>query len=154
MTLLLRGAASRDSSAGELCTALADAIEATGARTPDASQRAAHLDSLVQSGARDDELASYVGLALARAYVALGDNRRALDAVRRRPYMRRWPHYLAAHLELEGKVAEAIGDSAGAADAYARYLTLRSDPDAAFRGEVADVRAALARLSERPDSSR
>jgi hypothetical protein len=141
------GRASRDSSGSDLCQALVNAIDAAATRSADASQRAARVDSLVLLGVGDEELRDYVGVALSRVYIALGDNRRALEAVRRRPYMRRWPHYLAAHLELEGKIAESLGDSASAVAAYTRYLALRRSPEAESRDDVAAARAGLTRLS-------
>jgi hypothetical protein len=137
----------RDSSANDLCWALTDAIGAASARSGDAWQRAALADSLFLARPPDDALRDYAGLAMARVWSALGEHRRALDAARRRPHMRRWPHYLAAHLEAEGRIADALGDSVGAVAAYSRYLNLRTSPERHVRAEVAAVRATLDRLS-------
>jgi hypothetical protein len=105
------------------------------------------LDSLFEIGAQANGFREYGGLALARLYAAVGDDRRALDAVRRRPYMQPWPQYLATHLREEGRLAAATGDSVGAIAAYRHYLQLRSSPDAALRAEASEVRAALGRLT-------
>jgi tetratricopeptide (TPR) repeat protein len=150
---IVPGTPSTDSLPDDICSAVVRAIEGASAHTPDAAQRAARADSLAVFGTPDDELKNYVSLALARVWLSLGDNRRALDAVRRRPYMRRWPHYLAAHLAMEGKIAQSLGDSTAAVIAYTRYVNLRDDPDAQLRGELATARAAIAELSVRADST-
>jgi serine/threonine-protein kinase len=146
-TLLLHNASTDDTTGSALCSALADAIEAASGATADAVQRAARADSLIAHGATDDEVRDYVGLALARVWLALGDDRRALEAVRRRPYMRRWPHYLAAHLELEGRIAASLGDSVAAVAAYERYVELRGDTETGASAEIDAIRDAIARLS-------
>jgi hypothetical protein len=93
----------------------------------------------------------YAGLALARLYEAAGEDRRALAAVRRRPHMWQWPHYLATHLREEGRLALAAGDSTGAVAAYRQYVALRPSPEGAARADVELVRAELARLIRTSD---
>jgi hypothetical protein len=46
----------------------------------------------------------------------------------------------------EGDLAALVGDTAGAIDAYTRYLNLRTDPDPELRPQVDSVRMALERL--------
>jgi hypothetical protein len=43
----------------------------------------------------------------------------------------------------EGDLAALVGDTAGAIDAYTRYLNLRTDPDPELRPQVDSVRMAL-----------
>jgi hypothetical protein len=117
------------------------------ARLADAVNRASVADSLALQGLPDDELRDYAALALARVWMALGNDRRALEAVRRRPYMRPWPQYLAPHSELEGRIAESLGDSTSALASYTRYVGLHSDVDAVDRPDIVAAKAAIVRLS-------
>ena len=135
----------------EPCATLVDAIIAVRARAPDAIHRVERLDSLLQFGPPVGRLHDYVGLALARLYHAVGDDRRALAAVRRRPHMWQWPHYLVTHIREEGRLAVAVGDSTSAVAAYRHYLALRPSPEAAARADVEVVRAELARLTRSSD---
>jgi hypothetical protein len=43
----------------------------------------------------------------------------------------------------EGDLATIVGDTAGAIEAYSRYLTFRTDPDELGRPQVDSGRAAL-----------
>jgi tetratricopeptide (TPR) repeat protein len=135
----------------EPCATLVDAISAVRARAPDAIQRVERLDSLLLFGPPAARMYDYVGLALSRLYEAAGDERRALAAVRRRPHMWQWPHYLATHLREEGRLSLAVGDSTGAVAAYRHYLALRPSPEGAARADVELVRAELARLTRTSD---
>ncbi len=67
---------------------------------------------------------------VAHLYGRLGAPDRALAAIRRRPYMSTflWPPGLAETSRLEGRWAAAVGDRAGAVEAYRRYLVWRADP--------------------------
>jgi hypothetical protein len=49
----------------------------------------------------------------------------------------------------EGRLAALSGDTSGAILAYRRYLGLRTDAEPSLAAEVAEVRAALARLESR-----
>ncbi len=86
-------------------------------------------------------------LVLARLWETLGEDERALAALRRREY--HWGFgvaYLSSYLREEGRLAARIGDREGAISAYRHYLTLRSDPEPAATAEVDRVREELARL--------
>jgi regulator of sirC expression with transglutaminase-like and TPR domain len=87
-----------------------------------------------------------LNLALARAWELAGEPERALQAVRRRLGFLRIDRYLAESLRDEGRLAAAVGDTAGAIYAYEYYLELRSDPEPELLPEVAEVRAALEAL--------
>ena len=132
--------------AAPACAALLDASLAVGTRRPDARARVAALDSLAFTSEAAGDAALYAPLWLARLHERLGDQRGALRALRRRPYMADWPRYQASTLREEGRLAAATGDAAGARAAYARYLALRTDPDSALAAQTDSVRAALARL--------
>ncbi len=54
--------------------------------------------------------------------------------------------FLAAYLGMEGRLAERVGDHAGAIRAYEHYLALRSDPEPGLRPGRDSVRAELARI--------
>jgi tetratricopeptide (TPR) repeat protein len=135
----------------EPCATLIAAIRAVQARAPDAIQRVERLDSLLLFGPPAGRLHDYAGLALARLYEAVGNERRALAAVRRRPHMWQWPHYLATHIREEGRLAIAMTDSTGAVAAYRHYLALRRSPEGAARADAEVVRAELARLTRSSD---
>ena len=54
---------------------------------------------------------------------------------------------LPAYLSAEGRLAAAVGDTAGAIEAYQRFLRLRDRPDPGhLREQVNQVRAHLAEL--------
>jgi hypothetical protein len=112
-------------------------------RSSAASTHVAALDSLARAGPAVGDAASYMNIAVARLYARLGDPERALEAIRRRPYMTGWPRYLASSLREEGALAELVGDSTGAVRAFTAYLKLRKSPDPAIAGEVEAVRRAL-----------
>jgi hypothetical protein len=48
-----------------------------------------------------------------------------------------------ALLKEEGDLATIVGDTAGAIEAYSRYLAFRTDPDDLGKPQVDSVRAAL-----------
>jgi DNA-binding SARP family transcriptional activator len=128
------------------CAALVDAVEATRQRHPDAPARLARLDSLLLSSAPIGDLLGYGYLALARLHGELGDARSGLAAARRRPYMREWPQYLAAHLIAEGRLALVAGDTLAALGAFRHLMALRPSPEPAVAGATANVRSLVARL--------
>jgi serine/threonine-protein kinase len=89
-------------------------------------------------------------MVLARMFERLGDSRRALAAVRRRPDA--WAGalpYLAAQLREEGRIAALAGEREQAIAAYRQYLALRFDPEPSKRTEVDAVRRELEKLLER-----
>jgi hypothetical protein len=66
----------------------------------------------------------------------LGDPQRALAAVRQRPYMKGWPRYLATALRSEARLAQTVGDAAGAVAARERVLALRTLTSPRSRAET------------------
>jgi RNase P/RNase MRP subunit POP5 len=78
-----------------------------------------------------------------------GDLEGALAAIRRRGIGGPNPNLQIAFpalLREEGRLAALAGDTAGAANAYQHYLTLRTDPDPVLEAEVDAVRSALTAL--------
>jgi serine/threonine-protein kinase len=82
------------------------------------------LDSLVRTGQAG--LTTDVGpLVLARLRELLGDERGALVALRRRPYLYTRQPYLASVLREEARLAARVGDRGGAARAARHFAALR-----------------------------
>lgn len=104
------------------------------------------LDSLMLSGPAAGDAATYAHIWIARMWVAVGDAERALQAIRRRPYMSGWPRYLATARREEAQLAIATGDSAAAVTVYRKFLAMRGDSTRdALTGILADrVREQLA----------
>jgi tetratricopeptide (TPR) repeat protein len=115
----------------------------------DAAALVQRADSLVMVGPPIGDMRGYATLAFARLYERLGDGERALEAVRRRSYLRPWPHYLASYLREEGRLAAAAGEREAAARAYRQYLDLRAEPDSTLRPQVDSVKAELGELGWR-----
>jgi DNA-binding SARP family transcriptional activator/TolB-like protein len=107
----------------DVCAQLLNAILAVRGNAPGKVQALAALDSALATGPNLRFVASYAPLAVARLHASDGDTTRALRAVRRRGWFGRWPHYRAAHLELEVRLAAATGDERGR-EAAARTLRL------------------------------
>jgi DNA-binding SARP family transcriptional activator/tetratricopeptide (TPR) repeat protein len=130
------------------CAEILEATLAVATGSVDAPERVARLDSLMLGGPSAGDAAAYVHLVVARLYERIGQPRRALDAIRRRPYMTGWPRYLATTRREQGRLAATVGDSGGAILMYSRYLALRQAPEALMQPEVDSVRAVFAALSE------
>jgi hypothetical protein len=91
-------------------------------------------------------------LFLARMLARYGELDRALEASRRRRYLAGFQAYyqsLPEYLREEGRLAAAVGDTAGAIKAYEHYLALREDPDPPWRPQWDSVRTELAALVAR-----
>jgi hypothetical protein len=86
----------------------------------------------------------------ARAFDRAGEPGRALATLRRRGEFYRWPHYLAAQRREEGRLALAVGDSAGARCALAHYLVLRGGEGGDEDADGRDARRAYERLTPNP----
>jgi len=71
------------------------------------------------------DLSTYAPLMIARLHERLGDDSRALAALRRRPYMMDWPRYLAVVLREEARLSEKTGDLAGMREALEHYRSYR-----------------------------
>jgi hypothetical protein len=123
---------------------------AVAQRRADAIDVVEQVDSLLRTGPVSAEMRAYASLAVSRLYRAVGQTDAALAAVRRRPYLRGWPTYLARHLREEGMLAAEAGDLNGAIRAYRHYLMLRVSPDTRVEPQVDSVRAELAQLEQRP----
>ncbi|HJR41020.1 MAG TPA: hypothetical protein VJ812_02975, partial [Gemmatimonadaceae bacterium] len=147
----LRGRSQGDEVPDEatVCAVLLDAMLAVSERQPDAIRFVERADSVLRAGPVGDEMRAYATLALTRLYRALGEREAALEAVRRRPYMRGWPHYLSSYLREEGRLAAQEGERAAAARACEQYLALRSAPDAELASQVDSVKGELARVNRR-----
>jgi hypothetical protein len=89
---------------------------------------------------------------MARLYQRLGQPERALQAIRKRPYMSGWPRYLTTAWREEGRLAELVGDNAGAREAYERYLAYRTSPENDVAPQVEQVRRQLVALPGGQDS--
>lgn len=92
------------------------------------------------------QVSAYAPLVLSRLYERVGQRRRALEMLRRQPYMAGWPAYLATAWAEEGRLAEAMADSSSARRAYSRYLALRSEPEPELAPRVDSVRRRLENL--------
>jgi hypothetical protein len=92
------------------------------------------------------QVSAYAPIVLARLYARIGERRRALEVLRRRPYMAGWPAYLATAWVEEGRLAEAVADSSAARRAYERYLALRDQPEAGVVPSVDSIRRRLDEL--------
>jgi hypothetical protein len=120
----------------------------SGAVTERALMRA---DSLVREAAFDTSvpLNGYETRTMAEAWEKFGNPRRALSAIRYRQvgYSSGETPWNFAD---EGRLAEIVGDIAGAKHAYTMWLQLMRDAEPIYDGKKADVRAALAKLEGRP----
>ena len=94
--------------------------------------------------------ADWASIQLARLYQAEGRIDRALRAVRRRYSSVGYPKPmgLAESLRLEGQLAAAAGDRAGAIRAYRGYLRMRVDPELSRIPQRDSVRAELAAVGD------
>jgi DNA-binding SARP family transcriptional activator/TolB-like protein len=112
-------------------------------RSPEGAALRARVDSIALDGCC--ELPEFVGVLLARAYEAAGDEASALRVVRRGV----WgypPRLLSTYLREEGRLAARLGDNAGAIRAYEHYLALRSNPEPVLSAERDSIRAEVSRL--------
>jgi len=131
------------STAPNACAVLLDAALAVALGRPDASARLQRADSMVFTPQIAGDAAAYAPLLMARLHERRGSAALALRAVRRRTYMAGWPRYLANAWVTEARLAAQVGDAAGAAAAYQRFLTLRDTPEKAVSPQVDSVRRLL-----------
>jgi len=134
------------------CPAMLEAVLASGQGHTDAPARIAAADTLARVFIFEvccGEAVPPANLILAHLWEREGNPERALRAIRRRAggYMIQ-PLYLTTFLREEGRLAALTGDTVAAIQAYRHYLGLRSDPEAAVRPRVEEVRRALSRLTE------
>jgi DNA-binding SARP family transcriptional activator len=128
------------------CAALLETWLAVATGRPAARDRLDRAAALAFTPVASGQVSAYASLLLARLYEQLGEGRRALEVLRRRPYMSGWPAYLATAWAEEGRLAEAMADSASARRAYARYLVLRDQPEPDVAPRVDSVRRRLESL--------
>jgi eukaryotic-like serine/threonine-protein kinase len=132
---------------GEVCPRLLEA--ALEASSPKWVARPAldRLEQLMSGGIGHLAFTGNIAnLLLARWFEARGDLPAALRAVRRRSQNYNWFHtmLLPAYLSAEGRLAAGVADTAGAIEAYQRFLRLRDRPDPGHqREQVNQVRAHL-----------
>jgi DNA-binding SARP family transcriptional activator/TolB-like protein len=125
------------------CAALLDAWLAVATRRPDARARLDRTSVLAFTPVSAGQVSAYAPLLLARLFEVFGQRRRALEVLRRRPYMAGWPAYLATAWVEEGRLAEAMADSVSARRAYSRYLALHDEPEPEMAPRVDSVRRRL-----------
>jgi tetratricopeptide (TPR) repeat protein len=135
------------SAAPAVCAELLDGSLVALMRRSDALTRIERLDSLALTSQTAGDAIAYAPILIARLYERLGEPRRALQAIRKRSYMSSWPRYLATALREEGRLAQLVGDHAGAQEAYERYLAFRTAPEVDIVPQVEQVRRLLAALS-------
>jgi tetratricopeptide (TPR) repeat protein len=147
-TLRTAATASQGEAAGPAaaCATLLDAWLAIATRAPDARARLDGTAALAFTPVTSGEVSGYAPVLLSRLYERLGQRRRALEVLRRRPYMAGWPAYLATAWADEGRLAEAMADSTSAREAYTRYLALHDEPELAVAPRVDSVRRRLESL--------
>jgi hypothetical protein len=140
-----------------ICRALVDARLAVRLRRPNASVATAYLDSLMRSGpASNPYIIFAANMSLAQIFESRKEPARALDAIRRRPYVfGPWgAEGLSSMLREEGRLASLTGDTAGAIHAYSHYLALRAHAEPGLAAAVATTREALNRLLAAEESRR
>jgi DNA-binding SARP family transcriptional activator len=121
-----------------------DMLIATDGRRPYAGGLRARVDSAAHDGCCSGGN-HQIDLLLAIAYERAGEDGNALRAVRRGQW--RLPTmFLAAYLRMEGRLADRVGDRAGAIRAYQHYLALRADPEPQLRAQRDSVQAELMRI--------
>ena len=115
-------------------------------RRGDALTRMERLDSLALTSQTAGDAITYAPILIARLYERLGEPHRALQAIRKRSYMSSWPRYLATVWREEGRLAQLVGDHAGAREAYESYLAFRTSPENDVVPQVEQVQQVLATL--------
>ena len=135
------------SAAPASCAELLDGSLVALMRRGDALTRIERLDSLALTSQTAGDAIAYAPILIARLYERIGQPRRALQAIRKRSYMSSWPRYLATAWREEGRLAQLVGDHAGAREAYENYLAFRSTPEDDIVPQVQQVRRLLAALT-------
>jgi len=125
------------------CAALLGTWLAVSLRRSDARAQLDRTSALAFTPVTTGQVSAYAPLLLSRLYERVGRRGRALEVLRRHPYMTGWPAYLATAWAAEGRLAEAMADSATARWAYERYLALRDQPEAGLTPSVDSVRRRL-----------
>jgi tetratricopeptide (TPR) repeat protein len=134
------------SAAPAACAELLDGWLAVLMRRDDALARIERLDSLALTSLTAGDAIAYTPILMARLYQRLGHPSRALPAIRKRSYMSGWPRYQMTAWREEGRLAQLLGDYAGAQKAYERYLAFRTTPEDDVAPQVEQVRGLLTAL--------
>jgi tetratricopeptide (TPR) repeat protein len=134
------------SAAPAACAELLDGWLAVLMRRDDALARIERLDSLALTSLTAGDAIAYTPILMARLYQRLGHPSRALQAIRKRSYMSGWPRYQMTAWREEGRLAQLLGDYAGAQKAYERYLAFRTTPEDDVAPQVEQVRGLLTAL--------
>jgi eukaryotic-like serine/threonine-protein kinase len=122
-------------------------------RSPSAAERLRVLDSIVTDPRDESAWVPLLGnLIAARLHEQRKQFPEALAAIRRRDEQSVRPVYVTYHRE-EGRIAAEAGDTAGAIQAYQRYLRIRDGAEPRLRPEVERVRGELAAI-DRVSASR
>jgi tetratricopeptide (TPR) repeat protein len=131
-----------------VCAATLDLMDATRRKAPDAVVKAARLDSMTQALTIGSDMRCLALLNLVRAHRDIGNLRAALTVSRRRNYFApvEGSQCIAPLVREQAALAAQLGERDEAIRAYQHYLALRFDPEPQLAGEVAQARAALARL--------
>ena len=129
----------------EVCATVLEAALAHRRGDRDAGQLIDRLDQLLLTA--PFRQIGWANLAVARLLEGEGEYARAAAAARRHPYLAGYTAFLATHMRESGRLYELAGNRDGAIDAYAKYLSLRSDPEPTVADEVEQVRRALERLT-------
>jgi DNA-binding SARP family transcriptional activator len=90
------------------CADLLEAALAVRTHASDATSRVVHLDSLLLAGPAVSDAGAYAPILIARLYEQVGSPERALDAIRRRPYLSGWPRYQATAHALETRLTARL----------------------------------------------
>jgi len=128
-----------------ICPALVEAmLEAQDQRRLE-SPALDRLEALLRAGNYGREFGTTPAVPfLARQRRLRGEFERGLAVARMRGLgMSFYLQMRPALFKEEGDLAALVGDTAGAIDAYTRYLNLRTDPDPELRPQVDSVRMAL-----------
>jgi hypothetical protein len=117
-----------------------------GAESAELTRRLAALEAILSTDVVSSHSADIANLVAARLHGVRGNAEAALRAARRRSYYGN-PWLLVPMLHEEARFAEEMGDTAGAARAWAHYLHLRGSPEGALIEEVGHARARLQALT-------
>ncbi len=129
------------------CARMLDAQLAVMQNRPDAHARIDSLDAFLRT-APQGPILRMGNVVTGRLYERVGDLRAALFAVRRRDFFFGRSMYQSTLLRDEARLAEKLGDAAGAAEALRQYVSLRTDPEPSLQRDAQAAREALARAGK------
>jgi hypothetical protein len=129
------------------CARMLDAQLAVMNNHADAHARIDSLDAFLRT-APQGPILRIGNVVTGRLYERVGDIRAALFAVRRRDFFFGRSLYQSTLLRDEARLAEKLGDAAGAAEALRQYVSLRTDPEPALQRDAQAARDALAKAGK------